>query len=218
MIAVLNLPKNDVPRIVTLATHVVVSMTYNAWFPDPRPTLATVQRAIDDLAKAQAATLSKTVGTTATRDGRRRDLKSELDQLTGYVQSVADANRESAAAIIESAGMSVKQRSGPRGRIFGASAGRVSGSIVLIAPKAGNRASYEWAYSLDDGVTWILLPVTNSATTTVTGLKPGTRTLFRYRSSVKNVWSDWSDPARSSGASQKGRVLNHPVTLEGRPI
>jgi hypothetical protein len=52
--------------------------------------------------------------------------------------------------------------------------GRLSGSIVLIAPKAGNRASYEWAYSVDAGVTWILLPGTNSATTTVTGLKPGT--------------------------------------------
>ncbi len=193
LIAVLKLPKNDVPHIVTQATHVVESMKNNAWFPAPRPPLATVQSAIDDLAEAQAATLSKTVGTTATRDARRRDLKSELDLLTAYVQSVADANRESAATIIESAGMSVKERSGPRGRIFGASAGLVSGSIVLVAPKAGNRGSYEWAYSVDAGVTWILLPVTNSATTTVTGLKPGTRTLFRYRSSVKDVWSDWSD-------------------------
>jgi len=194
IIAVLKLPKNDVPHIVTQATHVVESMKNNAWFPAPRPPLATVQSAIDDLAEAQTATLSKTVGTIATRDARRRDLKSELDHLTAYVQTVANANRESAATIIESAGMSVKERSGPRGRIFGASAGRVSGSIVLVAPKAGNRGSYEWAYSVDDGVTWILLPVTNSATTTVTGLKPGARVLFRYRFSVKNVWNDWCDP------------------------
>jgi len=194
MIAILKLPKNDVPRVVTYATHIVESMTNNPWFPSPRPPLASVRAAIDALARAQTATLSKTVGTAATRNARRRDLKSELDLLTGYVQSVADANRDSAATIIESVGMSVKQRSGPQGRVFRASRGPVSGSTILVAPKAGNRASYEWAYSLDGGETWILLPVTNSATTTVTGLKPGARVLFRYRFSVKNVWNDWCDP------------------------
>jgi hypothetical protein len=44
--------------------------------------------------------------------------------------------------------------------------------MIVTAPKAAERASYEWAYSLDGGVTWILLPGTNNATTTVTGLKP----------------------------------------------
>ena len=72
--------------------------------------------------------------------------------------------------------------------------GGKSAQYALDILTDGNRGSYAWAYSVDAGVTWVLLPVTNSATTTVTGLKPGTRTLFRYRSSVKNVWSDWSDP------------------------
>ena len=194
IIAVLNLSKNDVPRIVLQATRIVDAMTNNPWFSAPRPPLANVRSAIDALATAQVATLSRAAGTTAMRDERRRDLGSALDHLKTYVQAVADGNRESAAAIVESAGMSVKRRSGPGGRVFGASAGRVSGSIVLIAPKAGNRASYEWAYSVDAGVTWSLRPATNSAGTTLKGLKPGARTLFRYRSSVKDVWSDWSDP------------------------
>jgi hypothetical protein len=106
---------------------------------------------------------------------------------------VADATPENAASIIESAGLSVKRRRGPGGRAFVARRGPVSGSMILVAPRAGQRASYEWAYSLDGGVTWILLPGTNTATTPVTGLKPGDKVLFRYRSCVKNVWSDWSD-------------------------
>jgi hypothetical protein len=195
MIAVLKLPKNNVPQIVTSVMHVVDSMTDNPWFPSPRPPLATVQAAVDALAKAQAATLSRTVGTIATRDARRLDLRSELDLLTAYVQAVADANPDQAASIIESAGMSVKRRSGPPGRVFAARRGPRADSIVLVAPKAGNRASYEWAYRVDaDDSDWTLWATTNSATTTVTGLKPGARMLFRYRASVKNVWSDWSNP------------------------
>jgi hypothetical protein len=195
MIAVLKLPKNNVPRIVTCVTHVIESMTDNPWFPSPRPPLATVQAAVDALAKAQVATLPKTVGTVATRDARRLDLRVELDRLTAYVQAIADANPDSVTSIIESAGMSVKRRSGPPGRIFAARRGPRADSVVLVAPKAGNRASYEWAYRADaEDAPWIVSSVTNSATTTVTGLKPGARMLFRYRASVKNVWSDWSDP------------------------
>lgn len=194
VLAILKLPKNGVPRIVTYATHIVEAMTDNPWFPAPTPALATVQAAIDDLAKAQTATLSRTAASTATRDARRRDFKSALDGLTAYVQGVANANPESAVAIIESAGMSVKGRRGPHGRVFGASRGPVSGSVILVAPKVGNRPSYEWAYSVDAGETWILAPGTNSATTTIAGLTPGVRALFRYRCSVKDVWSDWSDP------------------------
>ncbi len=97
-------------------------------------------------------------------------------------------------SIIESAGMSVKGRRLPAGRVFAAKRGRVSRSIILVAPKAGNRPSYDWAYSLDGGETWILLPGTNSATTTVPGLTPGAKVLFRYRVCVKDVWSDWSQP------------------------
>jgi hypothetical protein len=194
VLAVLKLPRNNVPPQITYASRIVTSMTDNAWFPSPVPPLATVSAAIDALAEAQTATLSKTVGTADTRDDRRRDMIQRLELLKAYVQGIADANPDSAVSIIESAGMAVKGRRGPGGRVFGAKRGLVSGSMSLTASKAGERASYEWAYSLDGAVTWILLPGTNSASTTVTGLKPGAKLLFRYRVCVKDVWSDWSDP------------------------
>jgi len=193
-VAILKLPKNHTPQFVTYALHIVRSMTNNVWFPAPVPSLAKVQAAIDDLANAQTLKLTRAVGTADARNDRRRDLKSLLELLGTYVQSVADAHPENAASIIESAGLSVKGRRGPGGRAFGAKRGPVSGSMILVAPRAAQRASYEWAYSLDGGATWILLPGTNTATTPVTGLPRGAKVLFRYRSCVKNVWSDWSDP------------------------
>jgi hypothetical protein len=115
-----------------------------------------------------------------------------LEQLRVYVQSIARANLEYGHSIIESAGMDVKKTRGPGPRIFKAEFGGVSGSVYLEVPQAGDRASYQWQYSVDGGVTWVRLPDTSDADTTVTGLKPLTTVHFRYRTLVKNVTSDWS--------------------------
>jgi len=71
-------------------------------------------------------------------------------------------------------GLEVKRKAGPT-RVFTAKQGPTSGSVILLAPKAGNRAGYEWAHSLDGGTTWTALPFTVQAKTTVTGLKPGSK-------------------------------------------
>ena len=192
-VAVLKLPEYEAPLLVTMARAIVTRMTGNAWFPAPQPPLATVQVAIDDLAEAEAATLTKTMGTVARRDGKRVALVSLLQLLQAHVQSTAEANPENGASIIQSAGLEVKKKAGPPPRVFTAKQGPTSGSVILLAPKAGHRAGYEWAYSLDGGTTWIAVPVTVQARTTVTGLKPGSKVSFRYRAVTKDGAGDWSD-------------------------
>jgi hypothetical protein len=90
--------------------------------------------------------------------------------------------------------MSVKGRRGPGGRVFSAARGPVSGTLFLFAPSAGDRAAYEFAYSIDGGATWISWAVETKASTTILGLKPGTRVLCRYRVKTKGAWGDWSEP------------------------
>src|SRR6202042_805107 len=178
-------PEDHVPQLITYALRIVESMTNSPWFPSPSPPLAAGKSAIDALAKAEAVALSRAAGTAATRDERRQDLIKLLEPLKSYVQVVAEANPENAESIIEKAGLSVKGRGGQRGRVFGAKPGRVHGTVILTAPKAGNRAAYEWAYSLDGGTTWIVWAVTTKAATNVTGLTPGAKGLFRYRAETK---------------------------------
>ena len=192
--AVLRLPDHQVPLLLTMARAIVKNMTGNAWFPDPQPPLATVQAAIDDLAEAETATLTKTTGTVAKRDVKRFALVRLLDRLKTHVQSKVDANPENGPSIILGAGLDVKKKAGPPPRVFTAKQGPTSGSVILLAPKGGHRAGYEWAYSLDGGITWIALPFTVQATTTVTGLKPGSRMSFRYRAVTKDGAGDWSQP------------------------
>ena len=111
--AVLKLPEYQVPLLLTMARAIVKNMTGNAWFPDPQPPLATVQAAIDDLAEAETATLTKTTGTVAKRDVKRFALVRLLDRLKTHVQSKVDANPENGPSIILGAGLDVKKKAGP---------------------------------------------------------------------------------------------------------
>ncbi|HLK35695.1 MAG TPA: fibronectin type III domain-containing protein [Polyangiaceae bacterium] len=193
-LAVLKLPKNHVPRLISYARSILSAVTNNPSFPSPRPPLATVEGAIRALEQAEAATLTRRVGTVATRDQRRLALQILLEQLRGHVQARADADAEHGASIIESAGMAVRKKGGPAPRTFTVKTGRVSGSVQLVAPKAGNRAAYEWQYSSDGKKTWMSCPTTVQATTIIRGLAPASSVFFRYRTVTKDGTSDWSDP------------------------
>jgi len=79
-------------------------------------------------------------------------------------------------------------------RVFAAKAGAFSGAVQLVAPSAGHRASYEWQYSTDGGKTWVELPPTLQAKTSLTGLTAGSTAQFRYRAVIKAGAGDWSPP------------------------
>lgn len=190
----LNLPEYEVPLFVSKARFIVERMTGNAWFPSPDPPLADIQAALDDLAKAETTAFTRALGAVAARNEKRLVLVARLQHLQAYVQAIATANLESAASIIESAGMDVKKVGKPPPRAFGASPGRVSGDVDLVVPSAGDRAAYEFQHSLDAGKTWLGLPdpVATKTKVTVRGLTPGATVHFRVRATVKGATGDWS--------------------------
>jgi len=192
-IVALKLP-TKVPALISLATGIVQGLTGNASFPAPVPALATVTAAITGLQTAETAAQAKTRGAVAARNAQRAALLTMLDQLKAYVQQVADANRATAPALIQSVAMSVKKIPIHQKQVFAAEAGTVSGSVKLVAQVAGRRASYEWESSLDGGKTWVSAPPTLQTKTTMAGLTVGTSYMFRYRSVTKTGASDWSQP------------------------
>jgi hypothetical protein len=193
-IAVLKLPKYSVPRFISRARSIVLSMTGNTWFPSPTPPIATLEAALEALAAAEAATYGAGPEQTTIRDAKRDALKLLLEELRNQVQSVANANPEHAVAIIVGAGMHVKDRRTPGLLGFRLRDGRVSGEVDALTDAAGNRASYEWAFSLDGGITWMAWETTTKARTTIRGLPPGVRVVVRYRTGVNGVTSDWCQP------------------------
>jgi hypothetical protein len=195
ILAVLKLPEYEVPRLISIARAMVAAMgEHSSIFPVPEPPLSVVESAIDDLATAESLTRSRLVGTVAVRDAKRAVLVAQLGELRAYVQAQANASGDQAALVIEAAFMSVKRTRRLAAYVFAAKRGRVSGSVTLVAPQAGNRAGYEWAQSLDGGATWTSLEFTVKANLTVAGLTPGSRVHFRYRAVTKDGMGDWSQP------------------------
>ena len=187
----LKLP-SPIPDLITFAEGVVRSLTGNPSFPTPTPTIAAISAAIADLQSAQAAALSRAKGTAVVRDEKKTVLIRLLQQLKGYVQTVADANLENSASIITSAGLAVRKAITRAPRVFAAESGTVSGSVKLLVPSAGHRSGYEWSYSTDGGHTWVQAPFTLQAKTVITGLGPATTVQFRHRAVTKGGEGDWS--------------------------
>jgi hypothetical protein len=192
-LAILSLPKS-VPAIITFAQRVVTAMTGNAAFPTPAPTLAEVTAGIVALQLAESAALARTKGAVTARNDRKAALVSLLQDLRGYVQKTADADPENSAATIQSAGIAVKKTPVKKPRVFAAAQGAVSGTVKLVTASAGHRASYDWEYSTDAGKTWVALPSSLQAKTSVIGLAAGATVLFRFRAVTKTGVADWSQP------------------------
>jgi hypothetical protein len=181
-----------VGALITFAEAIVRAMTGNPNFPNPAPTIAVLTQAIAELRAAETAALARTKGAVITRNEKRVALVQLLQQLKGYVQTIADANVENGASIISSAGLGVRKVPTRAPRVFIAKPGKVSGTAALVAPSAARRSSYEWEYSVDGGKTWVITPVTLQARSTILGLTPTATVLFRYRAVTKTGEGDWS--------------------------
>jgi len=191
-VAVLDVPK-QVPALINFARRVVTGMDGNPLFPNPSPPLLDITAAANDLEAAEAQALKRSHGAAAARDEKRSTLVGKLQLLKGYVQAIADASALQAGGIITSAAMSVRKVATRQKRVFAAKPGAVAGSVVVSTPSAGRRVSYDWQYSTDAGKTWILLPTTLQARTSVSGLQAGTY-FFRFRVVTKSGVGDWSNP------------------------
>jgi hypothetical protein len=183
-----------VKTVITYAQSVATAMASNATsFASPTPTLANFQADISALVTAETAVLARTKGAVETRNAKLAIVKGDLDNLRTYVQAVADAaNPSNAAALIESAGMTVRKVTLHDKAQLGVKQGSVSGTVVLMAKAAGKRAAYDSQYSTDQK-TWTSGAPTLQAKTGVSGLTAGTVYFFRVQPLLRTGEQNWSD-------------------------
>ncbi len=118
-VAILKLP-NVIAVLIAYAQAIITAMTNNPRFPTPVPALALVTAAIAALQSAQSLALARTKGAVTARNDKKAALVALLQQLRMYVQTVADADLENSAAIIQSAGIAVKKAATRKPRVFNA--------------------------------------------------------------------------------------------------
>jgi len=172
------------------ARSVATAITGNPHFPSPTPAIAEFEARIDDADEAQARVLIGPIGSAAQRNAKLAAVQGDLERLRNYVQTVADASSTEARAIIASAGMSVKRPGLHDKQPLAVKQGLVSGSVVVVAKAAGDRATYEWQYS-QVGEPWIDMEPTRQAKKTIDGLVPGRSYQFRVRSVTQAGRSDF---------------------------
>ena len=191
-LATLSLPKLNKP-LLTFARAVHSALLNNPAFPSPSPTLDVFAADIDEFEDAETKVASRTKGAASLRDAKKKKVREDLFHLRDYVQSVAEAspNAAAAAAVIESAFMTV--RKAPRRTIPDRSAKNadVSGKVLLTARAAAPRAVYYWEVSLDQS-TWTRLPETMVARAEVVGLTSAQTYSFRVRAMTRAGWKEYS--------------------------
>jgi uncharacterized protein YciI len=172
---------------------VVQKMTNNKNVSSTSIPLATFTTHLDVLESSHATAQGKAIGTASARDTNLSTVITDLETLRGDVQVACDANPARAAEIAESCGMKLKKTPKRNKAELEASMTATPGMVKLVAKAVKRGATYEWAYSADGGVTWVVAGITNGhADTTIAGLKPGTTYRFRFRTTVGRVTGDWS--------------------------
>ena len=167
-------------------------MTANAkTFPSPNPSMAVLQTQIDDLHTKETLAQTRASGAVAARDNSKLVLKTSLENERQYVESLCAADPGNALTIAQNAGMTLKvapTRSKPP---LAVKAGAVSGAVTIVAKATKGAKANHWQYSLDAGKTWIDLPPTTKAKTSIANLTPGTTVTVRARALTKVGLEDW---------------------------
>jgi hypothetical protein len=172
--------------------HVVTCMTGNAKVPSPNPPLLTITAACTALDVSQAA-MPGNKAATAQRDADYLALLLLLHHELDYVNSVGEKQTTpaEAEAVITGAGFSVRKAYARHKDPLAATYGLASGAVELDARAVEPGASYYWQWSVDMK-TWVSLPETKKASTTITGLTPATMYYFRFRALTRKGMTDWS--------------------------
>ena len=179
-------------NVISFAQNVATSLANNTHFPAPNPPLATFQADVAALNLAETAVLSRTKGAVEARNAKLAIVRTDLENLKTYVQSVAAlATPSDAEAIIESAGLAIRKVTLHDKPALAAKQGSVTGTVNLAAKAVAKRASYVWEYSTDQK-TWTTVPQTLQSKTGIAGLTAGTQYYFRFQPVTTTGVGDWS--------------------------
>lgn len=200
--AKLGLDKLTDTQVVDKATTIKTSMTGNAYFPTPNPTLASIGTAITTAATkiaAYNASLTATQTALADRDAALEALRALLALLAAYVDNTSGGD----PAKITSSGMSVRAANGAIGTVtqvlkLVVAAGENDGTLETSWSPVRGAVSYEIQVSVDPatGSSWEFKMVAGRSDATILGVPSGTKQWVRVRAiGANNIPGPWSDPA-----------------------
>jgi len=192
-IVALGLSKLSVANLLAFARLVKTSISGNANFPSPDPTITQLNTAINNLNNEKQA--SYTPGKTARVRQYAIELRQVMTDMGAYVEAVANQDAEKAQSVIESASMRMKRNRETPENGFRIKTTGMSGQVQLRT-KFYSSATFAFASTLtpNDASTYVQIYSGTRASFLASGLTSGKRYSFRFQKTDKNGPSDWSDP------------------------
>lgn len=190
----LKLSRLTVPQKIESARFIVLSMTGNANFPTPSPTLASITTLTNSLETAHIAALGGGTDDTANMHAKEVVLDLSLKLLASYVEGIANANSITAEAVILSAGMPVRKSPTHLAKDFDVIPTGNPGE-VKISTKYKVNATFIWQMTTNasDENSWVQITQTTQSKIIKSGLVSGTRYYFRVAMVDRTGIQPWSN-------------------------
>jgi len=176
---------------------ILASMTGNANFTTPSPTLAIVTTALNAFTVALSEAADGGVEKTAIKNAKRNELVSLLRQLASYVFATAD---EDMTKLLSSGFPAQKTTRSPIGPLPAPATpflvqGPVTGSLSASTPPINGAYIYNWRVALASAPTVYVKQVQSTAASkTFEGLTPGQVYNVQLNAVGTAGTSDWSGP------------------------
>ncbi len=197
----LNLSKLSIEDKITLGNNIKTSMTGNANFTTPNPTLAAYGTLITNLTNANAAYVAG-VSSTKTLLLARNAAETAFDAGTTLEAAYAENASGGDPVKLQSGGFNLKSASSPVGMPdqvanLSATAGDADGEIDLQWDPVTGAKSYNVLASPDPitSTSWVNKPSVTKSKTAVTGLTSGARLWFKVAAVGAAGVGAFSDPA-----------------------
>ena len=198
---VVNLKFLPIPEKVEFGRQVKISMTGNAYFANPAPTLTALDTACTDLETAynnaeQTRLLSKSK--TVIQNQKETAFNDLMNQLANYVENASNGDE----AKIKSSGMNAKAKAVKSAAVLSkpenlsATTGDKSNEVDLHWDKTAGSYSYEIEICPDpiDDTKWQHTKTVTKTSATVSELTSGQRYWFRVAAVSAQGESGWSNP------------------------
>jgi hypothetical protein len=193
-IAIKDAPRSNYKFVSYLLKVADGLNNHTATFTNAVPSPADIKKAADDLSAANAKAKHGTPADTADRDSKRQAAEELADHVVVYVRTtvrVKAANAADAANMILGVGLAIKTLAKRNKAQLAATYDRVSGDVYLVARAVAANAMYLWEWSLDQK-SWVSIPQTMVAKTTVPNLAPGQVYAFRFRAQTRKGMGEYS--------------------------
>lgn len=196
---VLMLKKRSVSQLITDAKAYTDGIAKNPTvFPNPTPSLASVNTLSTDLHNAEIAAATRAKGAVKQRDAAKKALELAMVKLASYVQGIANADPDNALAIVALANMHVKTHNKAAKNDFTMVLGKRKGEVLMTAKSEKGRVTFNFEMSTDisNPANWKSVQNSSISKAIVGGLTKGTTYYGRVSRTDRK------------GTSQIGQILN----------